>query len=265
MSIFNNKGELAGVNFKSLDSIDSVIGKYLEVNSFNNIEIILNQGKILSLDYNDLFNKIEIKKEGGYCFEHNKLFFHALINSGAKCSASLARVVYGKTIDVPKTHRITVLHHQKGNFLVDVGFGAYTPSKMIPLSGEDIVCHNNNRFKVEKIKENKLSLKVLRGNSFFTLYEFDRNQYSESDFNLSNYYTNTHPNSKFIKGLIISKYTQNSIVFINDLIFSEITKTKRNDLAIGSIKILKEILLTHFSINLSANEAEVVYSHSKKF
>lgn len=37
-----------------------------------------------------------------------KHFFNELLSSGMKCSSHLARVIFGKNIDAPKTHRVTI-------------------------------------------------------------------------------------------------------------------------------------------------------------
>jgi len=262
MNVFNKEERQKILSFSlgDLNSFNTVITNYLEENTFNNIEILLNQGKILSLQNHDLFNKIATRKAGGYCFEHNKLFFYALKSSGIQCTSHLARVVYGKSIDVPKTHRLTIVQHQGQSFLADVGFGPNTPTKMIPFSGEEIKCHNEIPFRIKKIGDNDFSLERFKDDDFFTLYTFDRNLYTEADFDLSNYYTNTHCDSKFTESLIISKYASNKILFINDLVLSEITKEKRIDTPIQSAEMLKETLQTHFLIELSSNEAEKLFT-----
>jgi len=248
-----------------LVELNTLIKTYLEKTTFNNIEILLTDNKILNLEHLHLKEKIDLKKQGGYCFEHNKLFFLNLLENTFSARSLLARVVYGKEIDAPKTHRFNIVEIGKEEFLVDVGFGPYTPSRAIPLNGEMIKTETENCFRVVKKNENSYFLQILKGESYMSLYQFDKHNYTEADFDLSNYYTNTHPDSKFIKSLIISKINHEKIIFINSLNLTKINKDKRLEQEIQSSEELKIILEQEFNIILTQEESKILYSKNETF
>ena len=72
-----------GVN--SINLIDQMIFEHQTRFTFNNLDILLSKLDIISLEIEDLFDKILIKKRGGYCFEHNKLFIICWSNWVLKC------------------------------------------------------------------------------------------------------------------------------------------------------------------------------------
>ena len=250
---------------EQLIKLNKNIKLYLEKTTFNNIEILLTDNKILNLEHLALKDKIDFEKNGGYCFEHNKLFYFNLLENDYSCRSYLGRVVYGKDIDAPKTHRFNIVKIQKEDYLVDVGFGPYTPSKAVPLNGEIIITENQNRFRVFKKNENCYFLQILKDESFMNLYQFDKQDYTEADFDLSNYYTNTHPDSKFTKSLIISKFKNDEVFFINNFILTKINRENRWENKINSVDELKIILDKEFDIKLTTEECKKLYSKNENF
>ena len=57
----------------SLELIKAIQRKHIATFSFNNIAVLLK--KPISLDMQDIFEKIVTKNLGGYCFEHNSLMY----------------------------------------------------------------------------------------------------------------------------------------------------------------------------------------------
>ncbi len=78
----------------------------------------------LSLDHNELFDKIVTRRRGGICYELNVLFAWLLTVSGFDVSL-LAAEVHGDDGTVgPAFDHLALLAHVGGQrFLVDVGFG----------------------------------------------------------------------------------------------------------------------------------------------
>jgi N-hydroxyarylamine O-acetyltransferase len=70
---------------------------------------------------------------------------------------------------------------------------------------------------------------LIKGDALIDLYTFDDGHYQESDFTLGNYYTNTHPDSKFVKELIVSRVDQDLTEFINGRTYTIIEKGQRTD------------------------------------
>lgn len=253
-----------GNDTTSIKDLEIVMRKYLKENTFNNLEILLSDASILSLNIDHLLDKILQKREGGYCFEHNKLFFHYLKSSGFDCQALLARVVYARDIDAPRTHRFSIITLDKQRYLVDVGFGPYTPSRPIPLDTKRVKCQNDMTYKVLNSDNGTYKLVIEKESKDFVLYTFTIAETTESDFNLANYYTNTHPSSKFVNELIVSKRTDTHVIFITNLSYVTLSKDKRQTIEITNSAQLKQILSNDFNIDITMDQANKVYNHISK-
>lgn len=243
----------------SVDSLNIEIKKYLEKYSFSTIDIILSRRNILSLELEDLYEKIVINKRGGYCFEHNKLFHYSLLEKKFEVNKQLARVIYGKDIDAPRTHRINIVTVEGNDYLADVGFGAHTPNALIPMNGEEVKCPNGSIYRIVENRNGLFILEVLREEGFFAFYNFDMGTYHESDFNLSSYFSNTHPKSKHANNLVMSiNKTDKTLVILNNT-FSIFTDKSRRDEQIDSSKELQSILQDNFYIEISNDEADYLF------
>ncbi len=220
----------------SLDFLNDLIKAHLKSISFNNLAVYFRPGQILNLELDPLFEKVILNREGGYCFENNKVFFYLLKNLGFDVSPFAARVLYGQSGDIPRTHRMTVVVLDGKRYVADVGFGRFTPPVAVPFESEE-----PGLFSIEK-KSDSYLLQVQKDDEKFSLYNFDEGHYQESDFFVANYYTNTHPNSKFVKNLILSRQEEGVVELINGKIYSRITGKEREDMEIKGSEEFSSIL-----------------------
>jgi N-hydroxyarylamine O-acetyltransferase len=247
-----------------MNELNRLIKDYLSKYPFNNIDILLNPGKILSLDNKDLKEKIQNKKRGGYCFEHNQLMTSLLEENGYEYERSLGRVVYGKPdAIVARTHQCSIVKIESEDFLVDVGFGPYTPAVAVPLNGEEVTSYNNAVYRVVNLDEGNYQLEVLKDGEYFCLYQFNKASYNDSDFKVANYYTNTHPDSKFVTDLVLSQQTEEGVCFISNKLFSKLINKRgiveREDVDILSSEQLYDTINANFNISLDREEVEKLY------
>lgn len=207
----------------TLTFLNDLIAAHLRTISFNNLAVYFRPGQILNLELEALFEKVVLNREGGYCFENNKVFFFLLKTLGYEVRPLAARVLYGQSGDVPRTHRMTVVTLDGVRFLADVGFGRFTPPIAVPLESLQL-----DTFSIEKRGDIYL-LQVQKEEESLALYAFDEGHYQESDFVVANYYTNTHPNSKFVKNLVLSRREGDVVELINGKTYSRITGNGRED------------------------------------
>ncbi|MBC98016.1 MAG: hypothetical protein CME63_09720 [Halobacteriovoraceae bacterium] len=235
--------------------IDNKVFEFLKENTFNNVDILLSNREILRLDFDSLYQKIKVRKRGGYCFELNELFYRLQIKDGQDIQRVLARVTYGESSEnKPRTHQMSIINIMGGLYLVDVGFGPYAPTCSIPLNGEVVEDFYQKKFIVRKGKNDTFQLGVLKDEGFFSLYEFDLNQYRQPDFELANYYTNTHNDSKFTNNLLMAQFSDKKISFFNNLVFSVIENGEREDRNIDSAEDFFKVLSRSFTLKLSREE-----------
>lgn len=215
-------------NIPSLAFLNEIIFAHQREISFNNLAVFYRPGEILNLELEALFEKVILRGEGGYCFENNKVFYFLLKELGFCVEAKAARVLYNNPGDVPRTHRITIVSIEGRKYLADVGFGKDVPREAIEISllqkqGHQVLA-----------KDNFYLLQLLKSDSLIDLYSFDDGCYCESDFNVGNYYTNTHPDSKFLKELIVTRVDLELVEIINGKTYSKIENEKRTDVEINS-------------------------------
>ena len=205
----------------TLEYLNELISAHQAVISFNNLAVFFYPGKILDLELAPLFEKVVLTNGGGYCHENNKVFYYLLKDLGFSVEAKLARVILDRDGDLPRSHRTTIVSIKNERFLADVGFGRHTPNKAVPLkedsSGTNYIVKTNGLY----------TLKLNKEDSYKKLYTFDDGNYQESDFDMSNYFTNTHPSSKFTKELIVTRNDYGVVELISGKIYSRIENNQR--------------------------------------
>lgn len=229
-----------GVEIPSLLYLNELIVNHLRTFSFNNLKVFFGDRAELPLEIDYLLNTVILEEKGGYCFELNKVFFYLLKELGFQVEAKLARVNYNRAGDFPRTHRVTIVEIDGRKYLADVGFGPYSPNQAVSLSGVDVDCYGR-AFRIE-LHPNYRQLEVFREGSFFELYQFDNGRYEESDFSIANYYTSTHPDSKFVNELVISRIDGGTLEFISNSTYSKVENEIREDIALDSQSVFRDIL-----------------------
>ncbi|OUR95780.1 hypothetical protein A9Q84_14865 [Halobacteriovorax marinus] len=240
----------------TVDTLNAIVNAHLSNYSFNNLEVLLNKGEILSLELEDLYKKVVTSRDGGYCFEHNKLVYYVLKDLGFDATSYLGRVVYGRDVDAPRTHRTTIVKVENAEYLLDVGFGPYSPMCIIPLSGETVVDPCGTTYRVVKKNEREFQLEALRDGEYFTLYVFDLGIYQESDYMVANYYTNTYHGSKFVNELIVSIKKDGTIYLVSNFLFSKLLNGEREDFEIDTADKMSEILKDFFDLETDVQKVK---------
>lgn len=239
--------------------VNQMIERHLSHFSFNNIDLLLNDCAILSLELTDIFTKIVDSKRGGYCFEHNKLFFYMLKQLQFDATPCLARVTYNRDREVSESHRLSIVRIEGQDYVADVGFGANTPNMLIGFNGDAQTTPNGKTYKLEKLDENIYALNILKAEGFIELYQMNISARLEIDFDVANYYTNTHPDSNFINDLSAAVNFEDLTLFIKNNIFTTINRETRRDEPIPSAEQLRTIIERHFFIELNAQQALKLY------
>lgn len=93
---------------------------------FENLESY-KEGKVPSLESSDVYEKIVIRKRGGYCFELNKLFYELLKASGFQAIPVGVRILWKKEKLPPMLHRATLVTLGSDMYYCDIGYGGPGP------------------------------------------------------------------------------------------------------------------------------------------
>lgn len=93
---------------------------------FENLDVRLGRG--ISLDPDQVFDKLVHRRRGGYCFEQNQLFLRGLTALGFDARPLLARVWLMADDVPPRTHTINLVQIDGEPWIADAGFGgSYAP------------------------------------------------------------------------------------------------------------------------------------------
>src|SRR4029077_20667326 len=104
---------------------------------FENLDILL--GRPIRLDLASLQSKLIDSKRGGYCFEQNTLFAAVLEQIGFRVTKLAARVRFGATRLLPRTHMQLRVDVEGAPSLAEVGFGGDGPLLPVPLvAGQEV-------------------------------------------------------------------------------------------------------------------------------
>lgn len=165
---------------------------------FENLAIQLGELP-LRLDEDSLQDKLVARRRGGYCFEQNHLFQAALRRLGFEVAAFEARVRMGSPEPLPRTHMLLCVAVQGRDWLCDVGFGGEGLFHPVAMDGE-ASDQPQGRYRVAQ----EGPLRVLQSEQpagWMDLYAFEPVPRLQVDFELGNWYTSTHPDSRFVKTL----------------------------------------------------------------
>ncbi len=220
-------------------------------------------GDDLPLDFESLYQRIVVRRRGGYCFEQNGLLFEVLKELGFSISLYLGRVIYNEDVHPGLTHRITLVDIGKNRYVADVGFGPLGPSRAVSMSGEG----SNEGFRVFRVAERLpgiFHMQTLKEDRFFSLYKFELVRYGQADCEVGHFYSHKHPDASFVNHLVVSRILDHEIRSLRNHEFSVINQSGEQRSLVDSQAQLHSILKDRFKLNVSNIESEQLFTRSVK-
>jgi N-hydroxyarylamine O-acetyltransferase len=167
---------------------------------FENIEVLMRRP--VRLDLASLWKKLVEGRRGGYCFEQNTLFAAVLEHIGFRVTRLAARVRMGAVGIRSRSHMLLAVEADGRQWLSDVGFGG--DALLSPLAWLPGETSGQFAWKYRLIEESPgYLLQTWRGEGWVDLYSFTMEEQHAVDYEVSNYYTATHPDSFFRKQLMV--------------------------------------------------------------
>ncbi len=252
---------LADLNIKDhsldIDFLNELQSKHIALYSFNNLAVLL--GQELPLDVESLFHKIVERRRGGYCFEHNKLVFNVLSELNFDVRILLAKVIYNQTIEVARTHRVTLLKLAGEDYIVDAGFGHFGARFPVKIELGLIQEQGDAQFRIIKNDQHDYCYQVFKDGGFFTLYTFDLHHYTESDCLLGHFYSHKHPNAAFVNNLVICRKFSNEIKSLRNNEYHHIKEGITETTSITSIQQLHQLLTDVYLLDIDIAISEFLF------
>ncbi len=172
--------------------------------AFENLSVLLGHG--VPLDAEGLHAKMVSGRRGGYCFEQNLLFASVLKALGFKLREITGwprwQVAPGRLL--PRTHLLLVIEIDGEEWLADVGFGGNTLTGPLLLRSRDeqVTPHEPARI-VDR--EGNFVVQVKIGEEWRDLVSFGLEPQSFAELEMGNWFTSTHPKSRFKNELFAAR------------------------------------------------------------
>ncbi|MGF6774386.1 N-hydroxyarylamine O-acetyltransferase [Paraburkholderia sp. GAS199] len=185
---------------------------------FENLNPITRRPVDLALE--SIERKLVMQHRGGYCFEQNALFANVLTQLGFKVTPLLGRVLWGREPDAipPRTHMVLRLDIDGEAWIADVGFGSVTLTAPLRLAPGIAQATQLGTFRLADASRDALQLEVqAQDDSWARVYRFDLQPVEWIDYETSNWYTSTAPDSIFASNLIVCRVRPESrLILLND-------------------------------------------------
>lgn len=173
---------------------------------YENLDIYF--GTSFGLSYEEEYDKIVMRRRGGYCFELNGLFGWLLRKLGFKTEEYFGRWLKGEVLAVPmRRHRIIRVFLEEGEFIADVGVGQRCPLTPLEYVFDKIQIRESTRYRIVKNGIYSTVQIELDGN-FIDFYAFDEAPQENIDFAYPHFYCSNHPDSVFRKKIMAHRFTE---------------------------------------------------------
>ena len=153
-----------------------------------------------------LERKLVQSRRGGYCFEQNMLFKHALGALGFAVTALAARVVWERPAGElrARTHMVLLVALGDEQYACDVGFGGLTPTAPLKLVADVEQPTPHEVFRVVRLPAEFAVEARVRG-QWKRLYQFDLQAQLDVDIELLNHYVMSHAASPMLGRLVAAR------------------------------------------------------------
>jgi len=194
----------AGPRDASLDTLKTLHFLHPQAIPFENLNPLT--GARVALDVPAIVDKVIAHRRGGYCFEHNLLFMHALKALGFEVGGLAARVLWGQSEDAitARSHMLLRVELDGRTYIADVGFGGLTLTAPLLLEPGREQATPHEPFRIAEAGDH-FRLQAAIGGDWRSLYRFDLQPQYEVDYSVINYFLSTSPTSHFLASVIAAR------------------------------------------------------------
>jgi len=193
-----------GTPSPDLETLQTLHRLHTQAIPFENLNSLL--GIPVRLDLPSLWEKLVRSRRGGYCFEQNLLFRSVLQAIGFRVTGLAARVVWNAPEGAvpPRTHMLLRIDLDGRPWLADVGFGGQVLTAAIQLEPGIEQATPHEPFRLVPWNDELLLESRIR-ERWLPLYRFHQHPQELADYEVSNWYVSTSPESIFVNGLMASR------------------------------------------------------------
>ncbi len=244
----------SGPRTATLETLRSLQMLHPLASPFENLDTL--SGRAVSLDLPSLERKLVHARRGGYCFEQNLLFKHALRALGFRPTALAARVVWERPSDEirARTHMVLLVALGDRSYVCDVGFGGLTPTAPIELAPGVEQPTPHETFRVLRI-ESEFSVEARVRGEWQRLYRFDLQKQQQVDIELLNHYVMSHADSPMRGRLLAARVAADRRFGLgNGVLNIHHVGGRSEQRRIGGVAELRGVLESTFGIEVPAGQ-----------
>ena len=239
-----------------IDAIDTLDKKTLDrlvlchqrTVPFENLDIY-DADTDISLNIPELYDKIVLRRRGGYCFELNAAFMSLLASLGYDCYALAVRVIWNLPDPMPITHRATVVTIDGVRYFCDVGFGGPSPQNALYLDVTGFQESGAGVFQIEKEEAGTVIYRMVNGEKERLLL-FSETPCEPVDFLALNEYQAKSKDSMFRKGRLLNLVTENGNKTLSGNVFKINDGGNSSEKILSDEQELKAAMKEHFGLSV---------------
>ncbi|MED0868583.1 arylamine N-acetyltransferase family protein [Bacillus spizizenii] len=171
----------------------------------------------------ELWRRLVKEHHGGLCYDLNGFLYFVLREAGFQVKLIRGTIYAGKQQEwaLDRTHAAVLLSAEKGEYIVDIGFGINLALQPIPLSGETVQSSVGSfRIKEEETEKGSHVLLMDKGEGWQIGYAFTLEESNAGDLDDMKDMIHSHEKSPFNKSLLASKLTPNGRMVMSDRHFT---------------------------------------------
>lgn len=238
-----------GPRSATLDTLCAIHRCHALTFPFENLDVILDRG--ISIDLASIQRKFLVARRGGYCFEQNSLLCAVLRALGFQVTPLIARVRWKVPADIPtpQTHMVLRVELDGRSWLADTGFGGsgLTAPLSLDTDAEQTTAYDSRRittdrhFRVHQVRVD---------GAWIDAYRFTLDEAQSIDFEVANWYTSTHPQSRFRQNLIAAlPRPDRRVAILNREFITRFPDGRSEKSPIDSPAHLLALLAEHFNLH----------------
>ena len=204
----------------------------------------------VSLEIPALYDKVILRRRGGYCYELNALFTRLLLDLGFDARSVFCRVVRGRDFLPPCAHRAVVVALGERLYFCDVGFGGPMPAGALEIAdgiGRDV---RGEYFRIDRFDAYWWT--VSRNTSAGVreaVLQFNTFPQTPQEFIAANMKSAQDPESIFVKHILVNLRTAGGALSVTDDAFTVHENGAARTERIPDGAALRRILRERFGID----------------
>lgn len=214
---------------------------------FENLSI--HAGEPVVLDDEALFDKVVVRRRGGFCYELNGLFAALLRSLGFRVEMLSAAVARREGGFGPEFDHMALLVTLGERWLADVGFGDSFVEPLL-LDERGAQTQGPHAFRVEEDGGRLVLLRTEAGGAWEPQYRFGLEPHAYADYAGMCRFHQTSPESHFTRGRVCSRLTPVGRVTLSGSRLITTTGAEKVKRELGNEDEYAAALLEHFGVSM---------------